>query len=268
MSILCIALTIALGLAMKEVLNKAKELEMYEGMADHYYEKSNYLDEQIDSLNEEIDLLNKHIDFKELVEESYEKEIAELNDYIKCLQKQCNEYATEHLTALANMVSEVTDNPIGMYKEVDEQPVFEGNNALYLGFEDEDKDFGDCIGWAKFEGRNIPVICINTVEHFSEQALWMIDYLNKEFNVNLVPNVKTMHTLSFLHEFGHYVDSMNYEDINNFHNADKEQYNKVHDIEYGEEAWLAYRKVPTEAFADKWAIEFMIKHFPELAYGC
>jgi DNA repair exonuclease SbcCD ATPase subunit len=261
MSILCIVLAIALGLAIKELRNKAKDLEMYEGMSDHYYEKSNYLEEQNESLNEEIEFLNRHM---EVIKKFNENEVSELNDYIECLQKQCNEYATEHLTALANMVSEVTDTPIGMYKEVNEEPVFEENIALYLGFEDEDKDFGDCIGWGEFEGRNVAVIGINTVEHYGEQDIWMIDYLNKEFGVNLVPNAKTMHTLSFLHEFGHYVDSMNYEDINNFHNADKEQYNKLHDMNYGEERWLAYRKVPAEAFADKWAIEFMIKHFPEL----
>lgn len=261
MSILCIVLAIALGLAIKELRNKANELEMYEGISNHYYEGCNYLEEQNESLNKEVDFLNKHI---EIIEKSNEKEVAKLNDYIKCLQKQCNEYATEHLISLANMVSEVTDNPIGMYKEVNEKPVFEGNTALYLGFEDEDKDFGNCMGWGEFEGRNVAVIGINTVEHFDEQKLWMIDYLNKEFGVNLVPNAKTMHTFSFLHEFGHYVDSMNYEDINNFYDADKEQYNKVRDIDFGEESWLAYRKVPAESFADKWAIEFMIKHFPEL----
>lgn len=262
MSILCIVLAIALGLAIKELRNKANELELYEGAADHYYENSKYLEKEVESLNEEVDFLNKHIEFKELVEESYEKEIAELNDYIKCLQKQCNEYASEHLTSVANMVGEITGTSIAMYKEDEnEQPILDESADLYLGFEAEDKDFGSCFGIGEYKGKDIAIVAINTVEHFNEQKLWMIDYLNKEFCVNLRKDAKTIYTLTLLHEIGHYIDYKACDDIDS---RDKEQYAMVNSMEYDEEQWLAYRQVTGEYNADKWAIEFMIKHLPEL----
>jgi hypothetical protein len=178
------------------------------------------------------------------------------------LTKQCNEYVSEHLTSVANMVGETTGTSIGMYKEDEnEQPIFEGNNALYLCFEDEDKDFGSCFGRGEYEGKDIALVAINTVDHFSEQRLWMIDYLNKEFYVNLRKDAKTIYTFTLLHEIGHYMDHKACDDIDS---RDREQYAMVNSIEYGEEQWLAYRQVAGEYNADKWAIEFMIKHFPEL----
>lgn len=244
-----------------QVSNKdlAQEARVNDAMAEHYYEGCKELEETVEALNE-------HIEFKELVEKSYEKEIAELNDYIKCLQKQCNEYVTEHLTALANMVGEITGTSIAMYKEDEnEQPIIDESADFYLGFEAEDKDFGSCFGWGEYEGKNFALIAINTVEHFSEQMLWMIDYLNKEFCVNLRKDAKTIYTLTLLHEIGHYMDYKACDDIKS---RDKEQYAMVNSIEYGEEQWLAYRQVTGEYNADKFAIEFMIKHFPELAYAC
>ena len=45
MNIICVGLAIALGLAIKELRNKATEIKMYEGMSEYYFEKSNYLEE-------------------------------------------------------------------------------------------------------------------------------------------------------------------------------------------------------------------------------
>ena len=32
-------------------------------------------------------------------------------------------------------------------------------------------------------------------------------------------------------------------------------------------SWKAYREIPAEMLADKFAVEQMIKYYPELAYG-
>jgi hypothetical protein len=57
---------------------------------------------------------------------------------------------------------------------------------------------------------------------------------------------------------------MDHKACDDIDSRDREQYAMVNSIEYGEEQWLAYRQVAGEYNADKWAIEFMIKHFPEL----
>lgn len=262
LGLVCAGLAVSLGLAIKELRSKTKELVIYEGMADHYYENSKYLEEEFFYLNEEVDFLNRHI---EIIEKSNEKEVAKLNDYIKCLQKQCNEYVSEHLTSVANMVGEITGTSIAMYKEDEnEQPILDESADFYLGFEAEDKDFGSCFGWGEYEGKNFTLVGINTVDHFNEQRLWMMDYLNKEFCVNLRKDAKTIYTLTLLHEIGHYMDYKACDDINS---RDKEQYAMVNSIEYSEEQWKAYRQVTGEYNADKWAIKFMLKHFPELAYS-
>ena len=180
-----------------------------------------------------------------------EIEIAKLNDYIKCLQKQCNEYVSEHLTSVANLVTENVDidDQIGVY------------------FVSDDKDFNSYINWNLNEESNTigeSHICVNVAKHFEEQDIWMFDYLNQEFGVNLKFSAKAYYTFVLLHEIGHYVDFMSQEDLTGYKNNVNESYAMVRTMEYGEEQWLAYRQVTSEYNADKFAIEFMIKHLPEL----
>ena len=183
-----------------------------------------------------------------------EIEIAKLNDYIECLQKQCNEYVSEHLTSVANLVTENVD--------IDDQ--------IGIHFVSDDKDFNSGISWNLDEESNTigeSHIYVNTVEHFNEQSLWMIDYLNKEFGVNLRKDAKTIYTFTLLHEIGHYVDYMNQKDLISYRINNSESYAMVNSIAYSEEQWLAYRQITSEYNADKFAIEFMIKHYPELVYS-
>jgi uncharacterized membrane-anchored protein len=56
MNIICVGLAIALGLAIKELRNKAAEIKMYEAMSDHYYEKSNYLEEELRNKATELEM--------------------------------------------------------------------------------------------------------------------------------------------------------------------------------------------------------------------
>lgn len=227
MSILCIVLAIALGLAIKELRNKANDLEFYRRSNDLFDERIQYLDE----------------------------EIAKQNDYIKCLQKQCDEYVSEHLQSVLNI-----DFDCGLSDEQVSRLV--GINSV-----NDDAYYNSNIFWNLDEDKNELTeakICINTVQHFDEQNIWIIDYLNKEFGVNLKFNAKTYYTFMLLHEIGHFVDFMSQEDLISYKNNNDESYAMANSIEECEEHWLAYRQVTSEYNADKFAIEFMIKHLPEL----
>ncbi len=92
---------------------------------------------------------------------------------------------------------------------------------------------------------------------------FMIDYVDSRYGLD-ISDPDSLAMFTFLHEFGHYIDSTlehdeDYEDVNN---ELKEELDMIEDYE---EAQIAYREIPEEAFADKWAVDFMKAHFPELA---
>ena len=91
---------------------------------------------------------------------------------------------------------------------------------------------------------------------------FMEKYVEDTFGEVMIPYSIAHYMFTFLHEFGHYVDStLAHEE--NYNKMNQELKKDIGSIEDWEEAQLAYRKVPCEAFADKWAIDFMYKHFPE-----
>ena len=91
---------------------------------------------------------------------------------------------------------------------------------------------------------------------------FMEKYIEDTFGEVMIPYSIAHYMFTFLHEFGHYIDStLAHEENYNRMNQDLKK--DIRSIEDWEEAQLAYRKVPCEAFADKWAIDFMYKHFPE-----
>lgn len=111
------------------------------------------------------------------------------------------------------------------------------------------------------ETKEITISMFDDMEN--EQIDFMFDYLNDKYGIDLdVSDIRTRTMLTVLHELGHYVDLANKEQAEI--DKDNELYESVYSMEDGPESWKAYREVPTEAFADKFAVEFMIKHFPEL----
>jgi hypothetical protein len=114
----------------------------------------------------------------------------------------------------------------------------------------------------KYYGHEIHVSYINDSD-FND---FMARYIAKTFNVVVYPMSSTFALFTFLHEFGHYVDSiLGHEE--EYVETNKELKKTLDTIEDKEERRLAYRQIPDEAFADKWAIDFMIKHFPEYLYS-
>jgi predicted AAA+ superfamily ATPase len=105
-------------------------------------------------------------------------------------------------------------------------------------------------------------------DHNDEQNNFIFSYLNDRYGLNLdSSDVKTNTVFTALHELGHYVDFTNKEMTNEYDSYVELNHNlkrALDDMEYGPEMWQAYRELPSEEFADKFAIDFMIKYFPEL----
>jgi Zn-dependent peptidase ImmA (M78 family) len=105
-------------------------------------------------------------------------------------------------------------------------------------------------------------------DYENEQGKFMYEYLNDKFGVNLNgSDIRTNMIFTVLHELGHYVDYSNKKVSGEFEEYVESNWSQrlaLEGMEYGIESWKAYREISTEAFADKWAVEFMIKYFPEL----
>lgn len=95
---------------------------------------------------------------------------------------------------------------------------------------------------------------------------FIIDYLKEKFDLYL-PNLNSYSLFVFLHEFGHYIDST-LEHDKNYDKKNHKMKEKLSEIDDWEELQLAYRLIPCEAFADKWAVDFMKKHFTDYIGSC
>ena len=105
-------------------------------------------------------------------------------------------------------------------------------------------------------------------DYENEQGKFMYDYLNDKYGISLDgSDIRTSIIFTVLHEVGHCVDYSNKEvsgEIDEYRELNWTQKLALEGMEDEIESWRAYREIPTEAFADKFAVEFMIKHFPEL----
>lgn len=105
----------------------------------------------------------------------------------------------------------------------------------------------------------------------NEQSLFMFDYLNEKYGTNFnSKDLRTRFLFTVLHELGHCVDFSNKEKVGEFESYSKddaEQRTIVRAMTDEIKSWKAYREIPAEMLADKFAVEQMIKYYPELAYG-
>ena len=111
-------------------------------------------------------------------------------------------------------------------------------------------------------------ILISPIVIFDDREKRLIDYYNNAFRLRLAYDAKTARILTFLHEVGHMVDFNNRDNIDEYENNNNELYAKLSECETEEEADYAYRQVPCEAYADDFAVEMLIKYYPELAFAC
>lgn len=104
----------------------------------------------------------------------------------------------------------------------------------------------------------------------TEDENWdfIFDYINDKYEVNLNgSDIRTRIIFTILHELGHYIDlsKVRKAGLTKFYNKKNNMEKQVlYNMEYGPKMWQAYRELPCEALADKFAISFMLEHFPEL----
>jgi hypothetical protein len=95
---------------------------------------------------------------------------------------------------------------------------------------------------------------------------FMINYIANKYGLD-ISEPESLALFVFLHEFGHYIDSTleheeDYEEVNN------ELKDLLILIDDDKEAQIAYREIPEEEFADKWAVDFMKAHFAKELCAC
>ena len=95
---------------------------------------------------------------------------------------------------------------------------------------------------------------------------FMINYIASKYGLD-ISEPESLALFVFLHEFGHYIDSTleheeDYEEVNN------ELKDLLILIDDDKEAQIAYREIPEEEFADKWAVDFMKAHFAKELCAC
>jgi hypothetical protein len=95
---------------------------------------------------------------------------------------------------------------------------------------------------------------------------FMINYIANKYGLD-ISEPESLALFTFLHEFGHYIDSTleheeDYEEVNN------KLKDSLYLIDDNKEAQIAYREIPEEEFADKWAVDFMKAHFAKELCAC
>lgn len=86
--------------------------------------------------------------------------------------------------------------------------------------------------------------------------------INELYDVNIDPTRTDYHMLfTFLHELGHYHDCMN--NITRFSYKDREKQLNIVDFTI-RDLEIAYRQMPDEAYADKFAIDILKRYYPEI----
>jgi hypothetical protein len=99
-----------------------------------------------------------------------------------------------------------------------------------------------------------------------ERYEFMINYIANKYGLD-ISEPESLALFVFLHEFGHYIDSTleheeDYEEVNS------ELKDLLILIDDDKEAQIAYREIPEEEFADKWAVDFMKAHFAKELCAC
>ena len=142
------------------------------------------------------------------------------------------------------------------------------NNNVGLGFENKTIINNGSYGFIN-EGDTITkeAILISPIVVFDDSEKRLIDYYSNTFGLNLAYDARTAKIVTFLHEIGHMVDYNNRTDVEAYSVMNKELKAQLFDYETKEESDYAYRQIPCEYAADKFAMEMLKKYYPELAYG-
>lgn len=229
----------------KQAIENQKELQKaYEELAT-----------KLDNIKE-VEIIDYNYESEELTDELIEDFgcVDNAQDYIECYAKVGNELKKAHSDLIRDVVKVLKA---------------EGLINKHLTIELTDKPYVNHCQNIDINGQSYNRIIRVNYRLDSDFNSFIDGYIYKKFNIMMCSNPTTFALFTFLHEFGHYVDST-LEHEENYNEMNQELKRLIPKEVATEEAYeaiqIAYRQVPNEAFADKWAIDFMIKHFPEYIY--
>jgi hypothetical protein len=199
----------------------------------------------------------------EIIDYNYESE--ELTDEL-IEDFGCIDHAQNYIECYAKVENELKKAHSDLIRDVVEVLKAEGLINKHLTIELTDKPYVNHCQTIDINGQSYNRIIRVNYRLDSDFNNFIDGYIYKKFNIMMCSNPTTFALFTFLHEFGHYVDST-LEHEENYDEMNQELKRLIPKEVATEEAYeavqIAYRQIPDEAFADKWAIDFMIKHFPE-----
>lgn len=215
--------------------------------------------EKLGDFNFRNDYILRTLEACEEIIKTQKDEISKLHEIEELYNKVWEEQARETQVILDDVLSKIQD-------ELDE--LAPNNNNVGLGFENKTVINNGSYGFTN-EGDTITYekILISPIVVFDDSEKRLMDYYSNTFGLNLAYDARTARIVTFLHEIGHMVDYNNRTDVKNYSNMNQELKAQLLDYETQEESDYAYRQVPCEYAADKFAIEMLKKYYPELAYG-
>ena len=235
-----------------KAINQSKEaIENQKELQKAYEELATKLDNIM-----EVEIIDYNYESEELTDELIEDFgcVDNAQDYIECYAKVGNELKKAHSDLIRDVVEVLKA---------------EGLINKHLTIELTDKPYVNHCQNIDINGQSYNRIIRVNYRLDSDFNSFIDGYIYKKFNIMMCSNPTTFALFTFLHEFGHYVDST-LEHEENYNEMNQELKRLIPKEVATEEAYeaiqIAYRQVPNEAFADKWAIDFMIKHFPEYIY--
>lgn len=255
---LCVVLSILVGILLFTTMKYKNAFE----------ESTRTSEQRYESLEEQYNLLKEQYYELEDSCESLENQYESLVESYMELEEQYYTMEKEHDVIFSNL----EQDPMYLVKAKD------AHNELYNKLEGLGGDVLNVMQNANVlynstsenhYNRETKEITLSLFRDYNdEQQLFIYDYLNDRYGLNLdSSDVRTNMIFVALHELGHYVDYSNKEMTNEYDSYEElnlNQKEEIKNMEYGPEMWQAYRETPEEEFADRFAIDFMIKYFPEL----
>ncbi len=225
--------------------------------------------QEVQDNNELRNKLNEAIKENVLLEKQYES----LVDKYEFVEEKYDEYGKE-LYEHDIIFNNLENDPYCLIEAID--AYHDVYNALIneYGLDDELCGVIDTIDVRYdrvYENKYNPRAGTITVSLFRDDDAneeFLYSFVNKNYGAKLNKySIRTHVIFTVLHEFGHCIDFYNMKKAglyDKYEDLDQRQRRQVNTMEYGPEQWKAYRQISAEAYADKWAIEFMREHFPEL----
>lgn len=229
--------------------NQAKNI--YKVACDKHNKECDILEKEYKDVAAKLDAIREVniIDHKYKPDELTDDYLGDDNYYLTHIVPEINEDKRKHSDMIKGIVDLLKrEGYIGNYLTVELTDDQNLNHYSTISFANEDDD--------KQYNRTIRVSY-----NFYDRNDFLKNYIKN--NYNLILNDEALKIFVFLHEFGHYVDST-YKHEEDYRETNKKLEKELYNLLDDELVSIAYREIPSEAFADEWAVNFIKYYHNEL----